>query len=216
MKALVISTHPDDETLGCGGTLLKHNDNRGTCYWLIITEPISEKKKESRKKEIENVEKCLNFQQTYELNYPTTKLDEVPRAELIKNISNIINKVEPEIIFLPNRSDVHSDHSIVFQAAYSCTKSFRYPFIKKVLMYETLSETEFAPALPENSFTPNYFVDISEYMEQKIEIMKIYESEVMPDNLPRSISAIRSLAGYRGSRIGVTYAEAFIMLFEKQ
>ena len=82
-------------------------------------------------------------------------------------------------------------------------------------MYETLSETEFAPALTENVFIPNVFVDISEFIEQKIEIMKIYESEVMIDNLPRSISAIKHLAGFRGSRIGVDFAEAFMLLFER-
>ena len=82
-------------------------------------------------------------------------------------------------------------------------------------MYETLSETEFAPALVENAFVPNVFVDISAYMEQKLAIMSVFASEVMPDNLPRSYSAMKALAGYRGSRIGVKYAEAFMLLFEK-
>lgn len=82
-------------------------------------------------------------------------------------------------------------------------------------MYETLSETEFAPALRENAFVPNVFVDISDYMEQKLAIMSTFASEVMTDNLPRSYSAIRALATYRGSRIGVKFAESFMLLFEK-
>lgn len=82
-------------------------------------------------------------------------------------------------------------------------------------MYETLSETEFAPALCENMFNPNVFIDISEYLEEKIEIMNIYKSELMVDNNARSISSIIGLAAYRGSRIGVRYAESFVLLFEQ-
>ena len=115
-----------------------------------------------------------------------------------------------------NRSDVHSDHRIAFQAIYSCTKSFRKPFIERILMYETLSETEFVPALSENVFIPNVFVDISNYMDKKLEIMQIYKSEIMEGNLPRSLNAIKMLAAFRGSRIGTDYAEAFMLLFEKK
>jgi len=82
-------------------------------------------------------------------------------------------------------------------------------------MYETLSETEFAPALVENAFIPNTFVDITDYIDTKIEIMKIYETEIMPDPLPRSAHAIKGLAAFRGSRIGVKYAEAFMCIFQR-
>ena len=82
-------------------------------------------------------------------------------------------------------------------------------------MYEVISETEFAPALNENAFIPNVFVDISEFMEKKLEIMGIFKSELMPANFPRSINAIKSLSAYRGSRISVDFAEVFMLLFEK-
>lgn len=82
-------------------------------------------------------------------------------------------------------------------------------------MYETLSETEFSPPLAENSFIPNTFVDITDFIEKKIEIMKLYETEIMPDPLPRSAHAIKGLAAFRGSRIGVRYAEAFMSIFQK-
>ena len=82
-------------------------------------------------------------------------------------------------------------------------------------MYETLSETEFTPALPEKLFAPNIFVDISEYIEQKIEVIQIYKSEVMVAPLPRSLESIRALSLYRGSRIGVKAAEAFQLIFER-
>ena len=93
-------------------------------------------------------------------------------------------------------------------------KNFRFPFIKKILMYETLSETEFIPPLSTSIFCPNTFVDISHFIEEKCEIFSIFTSEIMQDNLPRSTSSIKALAQYRGSRIGVEFAEAFMLLQE--
>jgi len=219
MKILVISPHPDDETLGCGGTILKHKDIGDKIYWLIITNIVVKNGwdkdiVEKRQKEIKTVAEMYGFEKTFKLDYPTAKLDIIPIQEIIESISKVIFEIKPEIIYLPNRSDVHTDHQITFKAAYSCTKNFRYPFIKKILMYETLSETEFAPALPENTFIPNVFVDITDYFEKKIEIMKIYNSEIMIAPLPRSLDTIEALAKYRGSRIGKKYAEAFNLLEE--
>ncbi len=219
MKILAISPHPDDETLGCGGTILKDKDMGDKIYWLIITN-IDMKNGwdkdiiEKRQKEIETVAEMYGFEKTFKLDYPAAKLDAIPIQEIIESISKVIFEIKPEIIYLPNRSDVHTDHQITFKATYSCTKNFRYPFIKKILMYETLSETEFAPALPENTLIPNVFVDITNYFEKKIEIFKIYKSELMKEPLPRSLEVVEALAKYRGSRIGEKYAEAFVLLKE--
>ncbi len=219
IKILVISPHPDDETLGCGGTILKHKDIGDKIYWLTITN-IDVKNGwnkdivKKRQKEIENVAEMYGFEKTFKLDYPTAKLDIIPIQEIIKSISKVILEVKAEIIYLPNLSDVHTDHQITFKAAYSCTKNFRYPFIKKILMHETLSETEFTPALPTNIFVPNVFVDITKYFDKKLEIFKIYKSEAMEEPSPRSLEVIESIAKYRGSRIGKKHAESFQLIFE--
>ncbi len=96
-------------------------------------------------------------------------------------------------------NDVHSDHRVAFEAVYSCTKSFRNSFIEAIYMMETLSETELAPAMQSTSFIPNVYVDITDYFNQKIEIMKLYETELMKEPYPRSLSSIEALAGVRGS-----------------
>lgn len=216
-KVLIIAPHPDDETLGCGGTILKHKANGDEIYWLIITN-ISEDQGwakgqvEKRQKDIGKVEKEYEFNETFKLDFPTTKLDELPMGSIISKISEVFNKIKPNIIYVNNRSDIHTDHQISFQGIISCTKNFRYPFIKKILMYETLSETEFAPALFEYTFTPNVFADISDYFHKKIEIMNIYGPEVMEAPYPRSLDIIESLAKLRGSRIGKKYAESFILI----
>ena len=108
-----------------------------------------------------------------------------------------------------NRSDAHSDHRYTFDSVMSCTKSFRYPFIKKILMYECLSETEFAPQLHEKIFIPNYFVDISKFLPRKLEIMKVYQSEIGEHPFPRSLRNIEALAVFRGASVGVEYTESF-------
>jgi LmbE family N-acetylglucosaminyl deacetylase len=215
--------HPDDETLGCGGTILKHKTEGDQVSWLIITAPtkdhpygFSHEMIDKRELEIQEVASLYGFDKTTQLGFPTQMLDEINLRDLVMSIDKAINNVQPEIIYFINRSDIHSDHRIAFQAIYACTKNFRKPFIEELLMYETLSETEFAPALGEAVFMPNVFVDITDFMQRKLEIMSIYATEVMPDNLPRSLSAINALATYRGSRIGVKFAEAFMMIFKKR
>ena len=215
MKRIVfISVHPDDESLGCGGTLLRHKADGDEIYWIIVTN-ISSKtghEKETvaiREFEIEAVSNMYGFKKTYKLKYPTMSLSSSTLLSLVPEISKIFLEIEPEIIYTVNRSDAHSDHRIVFNAVAACTKSFRYPFIKRVLMYECISETEFAPPLPEYVFSPNYFVDITKYLERKIEIMKVFTSEIGEHPFPRSEKNIEALATFRGASVGVIYAEAF-------
>ena len=154
------------------------------------------------------------FSTVNNLYLPTTQLDEISLRDMINAISKVLLKVKPQIIYLPNRSDVHSDHRIVFHAAWSCCKTFRFPFIRRILMYEIPSETDFAPPLLETAFFPNIFSDISQYLEKKIEIMQVYKGEMKEHPFPRSEQNIRSLATVRGATANVEYAEAFMLLRE--
>ena len=220
-NVLFISVHPDDETLGCGGTILKHKANGDTINWLNITDMDNNHPFDFSPEIVEKVQKIIGkvvnsyeFNNFINLKFYERIIDTISLSELISKISEVIYNIKPDILYIPNRSDVQSDHRISFQAIYPCTKNYRYPFIKSILMYETLSETEFAPALAENAFIPNTFVDITDYIDKKIEIMKLYDTEIMPDPLPRSVHAIKGLAAFRGSRIGVMYAESFQSLLE--
>lgn len=219
MKVLVISVHPDDETLGCGGTLLKHGDQNDEISWLILTEAseelgYSQEWISKRANQIRDISQEYQFRKVYNLGFPTTKLHTLDFHELITQISSVIQEVEPEIIYTVNRSDIHTDHQVAAKAITSCTKSFRNPFIKRILMYECISETEMAPPLPENMFFTHVYSDISEFLERKLEIMKIYESEVQETPLPRSIDNVRALAQFRGAAVSVKYAEAFMLIRE--
>ena len=214
-KILIVSVHPDDETLGCGGTLLKHKANGDEIHWLICTAlDKNHSYYDIRQNEIKKVSSLYNFKTTTNLKLQTMQVDEYSMSSLISKISKVVNDIQPSTIYLPFKGDIHSDHRRIFEASFACTKSFRYPFIKSIYMMETLSETEFAPSISENSFVPNVFVDISEFLEKKIEIMKVFESEIGKQPFPRNEKNIRALATFRGATCNCDYAESFMLLKE--
>ncbi len=216
-----VAPHPDDETLGCGGTALKHIANGDNVYWLIVTHVhagmgSSEARIKERDDEISQVEKAYGFKKTYNLKLPAIALDTLPVSDIVGKMSAVFKEIEPHTVYLPHPGDVHSDHRVVFDAGASCTKWFRYPSVKRVLTYETISETEQGISPDENGFRPNLFVDISPFLSKKIEIMKSYKSEMADFPFPRSEKGLRSLAEFRGATCGVDAAEAFMVLREIQ
>ncbi|OUW23185.1 MAG: GlcNAc-PI de-N-acetylase [Rickettsiales bacterium TMED174] len=216
-KVLFVSPHPDDETLGCGGTIFYHKKKGDDIFLLIITNLSiefgwSEKLIERRKKEIDKIKKFYGFKNVFHLNFQTKYLDTVPINEIIENISNIVKKTKSKILYIPSRDDVHTDHQIVSKACMSSIKWFRNPSVKKVMAYEVISETNFN--FDQNNFKPNVFIDITPYITKKIAAMKIYKSEIKKHPFPRSEDAIKSLAILRGSQSGKKFAEAFQLYME--
>jgi LmbE family N-acetylglucosaminyl deacetylase len=208
-NVLVISVHPDDETLGCGGALLKHKAQGDELYCIHVTDG-----NERQVAIIPNIKSLFGFSESIRLGLQEIILADIPLTEIIEKLSEAITNIKPNYIYIPNRSDAHSDHRRVFEALIACTKQFRYPFIEKILMYEVISETDFAPALPENVFIPNIFVDISEFIEKKNQAIKLFESELLQAPYTRSLNAIDALSRYRGSQINAKYAEAFMLIKE--
>lgn len=215
MKVLVVSPHPDDETLGAGGTICRFLDEGHQVYWLNVTAinvgmNFPEDMIECRKQQLEKVQAFYGFTKVYHLGFPTTKLESIDSSEAIDKISKIIKQVEPEILILPDYNDAHSDHKVVFEWCHACTKTFRYPFVRQVMTMEILSETDFGK--PYSPFIPNYFVDISNYMDKKIEAMKIYDTELGEFPFPRSIKNMEALSTLRGAMCGGQYAEGFRLI----
>lgn len=223
-RVLVVAVHADDETLGCGGTLLKHKAQGDEIYWLLLTGPtenhpcdFSQKHIDERMSRVKRIANEYEFNGLEYLGLPTQLLHTLDLRDVIQKISDVFRRVQPNIVYTMFANDVHSDHRVAFDAVYSCTKSFRYPFIEKIYMMETLSETEFALSVPAKTFIPNVFVDISDFMEKKLSIMRdFYPKEVMAEPYPRSLSSVEALARLRGSRAGVMYAEAFMLLYERR
>jgi len=219
-KVIVIAPHPDDELIGCGGTLLRYASENKRIGWIIVTS-MQEKygwsleKIKERDNEIKQVGKGLKIQQKniFQLNFPTVRLDTIPMEKIVKKLSHIIKDFEPNEIFIPNQSDIHSDHKIIFNAACSSVKWFRNPSINRILCYETISETDFS--FENIGFKPNVYIDISETINKKIELLNIYKSEVGEFPFPRSNDSVIALSKIRGSQSGFNAAESFQLLYEK-
>lgn len=206
-KICVIAVHPDDETLGCGGTILKHLRNRDEVHCIFVTGG-----NKSQEVMIEQVSSIYGFSSVHCLGFQELTLQDISLNQLIPSFASLFSKIEPQILYIPNRSDIHSDHKAVFHAVSACTKLFRYPFIEQILMCEVISETDFALGLPEAVFIPNYYVDISDTFQEKLNIMSLYQSEMLPYPMTRNQNAMTSLNRYRGSLINCEYAEAFMSI----
>lgn len=213
---LVLAPHPDDETLGAGGTLLRLRKLGRPIHWLIGTQMRAEDgwpsdKMERRVAEIEAVAKAYGFADVHQLAFPAARLDTVAAGDLVAAVGEVVKSVEPSVLLLPHRGDAHSDHMALHDAGAACAKWFRYPSVKLALVYETLSETDVAIRQAEK-FEPNVFVDIGEVLEEKLRITKLFGDEIQEFPFPRSLRALRNLAELRGAASGVRAAESFMLL----
>jgi LmbE family N-acetylglucosaminyl deacetylase len=217
-RTIVVAPHPDDEVLGAGGTLLRRKSEGAKIAWLIMTEISIEsgwsaEKVAQRKHEQEKISDVFGFESVFELRFPTTRLDQIPRSDLVKAVSGVFDSFLPSEVFIPHPSDIHSDHRVTFETVSSCTKWFRAPSVKRVLAYETLSETEFGLERSKK-FNPNVFINIEEFLDEKLRAMNIYASEIRNFPFPRSDEAVMALASLRGANSGFKAAEAFELLRE--
>lgn len=216
---VAVAPHPDDETLGCGGTLLRHKAQGDEIHWLIMTTisqeaGFSKEQIDSRSNEIKHVAEAYGFSSFHQAGFIAAELDTAPRKRLIAEVSDYLNKTEPDTIYLPHHNDAHSDHEIVFDTVSVCAKPFRYPYVRRMRVYETLSESGFGIRSGDSGFKPNLWVDISEHLERKIEIMRMYKGEMREHPFPRSEQSLRALSCLRGARAGQQASEAFMTLLE--
>ncbi|MDE5699483.1 MAG: PIG-L family deacetylase [Lachnospiraceae bacterium] len=212
MNIAVVSPHPDDETLGAGGTILRKKSEGNKVFWLNMTN-VSQSEKwdrefiRRREQQIEKITEFYQFDSFVDLKYEPSTLEDIRKSDLIEKISVCFEKLKPEWIVLPDPNDSHKDHRITYESCMACTKIFRFPYVKRVVTMEILSETEFGN--PDSMFVPNYFVDISDFLEKKVTAMQIYDTELGSPPFPRSTDAIQALATFRGGMAGCRYAEAY-------
>ncbi len=215
-RVLVVSAHPDDETLGCGGTLLKQKAAGDDIYWLIVTSPwvpmFKKEFLEIRKNQINKVKEAYAFSDVFELGFPTARLAQADESELISKIRKIGNEIFPDIVYVVNRHDVHSDHRVTFDATWAAFKSFAQKKPADIICFETVSSTNMAAPYVGNQFIPNMYSGINEFIDEKIRIFGLYETEKQIAPGPRSDESIRALAMNRGTVIGAEYAEAFMLM----
>ena len=212
MKILIFAPHNDDEVLGVGGTMARFAKEGHEVYVCEVTSDKNPQVVAMLKNEAKRAHKTLGVKDTYFLELPVIELKGVPVAEINKKVLDITRNICPDIIFIPHKGDMHRDHYEVSMAVMVAVRPVNLPNLKAVYAYETLSETEWNIPTAENLFVPNVWVDITGYIDKKIEAMKCYESQIKDFPNPRSEKAIRALAEYRGSTICKNSAEAFMLI----
>jgi LmbE family N-acetylglucosaminyl deacetylase len=211
MNILIIAPHPDDEVLGCGGTIAKHanrGDTISVCYVTRAYSPDwSDDYLRIKEEEIKKSNKILGISKRFDLNYPTVMLDTIPQKDINTSISELILDVLPACVYIPHRGDLNLDHRIVHDAALVALRPI-FHRCNRILAYETLSETEWGTGI--SVFEPRYYVDITHTIEKKIKAMEVFKTELKEKPHPRSQDGIIHLAQKRGSDILVEAAEAFV------
>ena len=215
-RVLVISPHPDDETIALGGSIAKLISQGHEVYILTVAghlPPLYKRKDyDTTVKEAYKAYDILGVSQSKFLEIPATMIDVEPIHKLNNKISSVINEFKPKIVFCPF-PDRHIDHRLIFESTLVGTRPVKDgKNIELVAAYETLSETHWNAPYIEPNFVPNLVIDISMHINKKIEALKCYKSQITLDEGPRSIKSIKSLATFRGTQSGFDYGEAFYII----
>tara|TARA_B100000795_G_C22799213_1_gene440928 strand:- start:1123 stop:1806 length:684 start_codon:yes stop_codon:yes gene_type:complete len=216
-SVLVVAAHPDDEAIGCFGTLLKHHKFGDKINIIFLTDGVSsrgtsEKLKAERKKNCLKVLRIIGLKNknVFFLDYPDNMMDTVPLLDVVKDIEKIKQKIKPNILYTHFSNDLNIDHRVAYQAAVTASRPTTNETVKKIFCFEVLSSTEWSDK-NKQIFSPNYFVDISKFIHKKLKALKIYDKEIKKSPNARSLENIKNLASIRGSAIGTYHAEAFFI-----
>lgn len=217
-RVLVISAHPDDETLGAGGTIRKHLEQGDEVTVFIATDGVTARHDNTslQAQAAKNACDILEVQNLIMGGLPDQRLDAMPLLEVIDPIYKIVKDIRPEIVYTHHGGDVNQDHRVLFNASLVAVRPVGNNPVKEVYSYEVGSSTEWAPSLNHWAFAPNMYSDISKHLDKKCEALmsysKTYQSEIPPYPHPRSAEAVRIYAQKRGIEVGMEAAEAFMLI----
>jgi LmbE family N-acetylglucosaminyl deacetylase len=224
MNSLIIAAHPDDEVLGCGGTIARFTNEMKDVFVAILGEGITSRYNKREHADVSTLEtlrnsskrvsEFLGVKELFLYDLPDNRFDTIPLLDIVKIIEALIDKVKPSTIFTHHGGDLNIDHSIIHRATLTATRPVAGQSIKQVYAYEVPSSTEWAFDQFSQVFRPNVFIDIGTTLEKKIKAMELYESEVHPFPHPRSPEALRALAMRWGAAAGLEAAEAFDLIRE--
>jgi len=224
MNVLVIAAHPDDEVLGCGGTIARLAQEGHDVRIAILGEGITSRYRQREPSDPSLVKalhsrsrkaaQLLGAREPLMYNLPDNRFDTVPLLDIVKMIETVLEKTSPQIIYTQHGGDLNVDHRIVYQATLTATRPVAGSSVNTVYAYEVPSSTEWAFQKFRPVFEPNVFVDISRTLDMKLEAMQLYESEAREFPHPRSVDGLRAISRRWGSVAGLQAAEAFELVRE--
>lgn len=222
-QVLVVSAHPDDEVLGCGGTIARHAEAGDAVQVLIVAEGATSR--QGQRDRSQAAEQLSSLAQAAEtagailgatgvelLNLPDNRLDSLDRLDLIKCIEERTAWHQPQVVYVHHAGDVNIDHRRLHEAVITACRPTPGQSVRQLLSYEVASSTEWQPPGSAPAFQPNWFVDITAQWTRKRQALEAYAAEMRPWPHARSITALEHLARWRGAQVGVQAAEAFCLL----
>jgi LmbE family N-acetylglucosaminyl deacetylase len=222
-SVLVVAAHPDDEVLGCGGTIARHADAGDQVQVLIVAEGATSR--EQQRDRIQATDALSALAQAAQqagailgakgvelLALPDNRLDSLDRLDLIKKIEESIARHQPQVVYVHHAGDVNVDHRRLHEAVVTACRPMPGQPVRRLLSFEVVSSTEWQPPGSAPAFQPNWFVEISDQWQRKRQALVAYTSEMRPWPHARSLEALEHLARWRGAQVGVEAAEAFCLL----
>lgn len=226
MNVLILAAHPDDEVLGCGGTIARLADAGHAVHIAVLGEGITSRyatREAARQTELTALQACsraaagvLGATDLFLHDLPDNRFDTVPLLEVVKHIESLIERLQPEVVYTQHGGDLNIDHAVTFRATLTATRTLAGCPVRRLYAYAVPSSTEVAFGQFAPVFQPNVFVDIGATLDRKIEAMACYESERRVYPHPRSPEALRAIAQTWGSTSGLAAAEAFQLIREIQ
>lgn len=217
-SVLVIAAHPDDEVLGCGGTIACHRKKGDRVAVLVMADGVSSRARsvgstamalEERRRAAQRANRILDVDELTLLSYPDNRMDTVPLLDIVQNIEQTLTQCKPTVIYTHHAGDVNIDHRLVHDAVIAASRPYPGQTLRQLLFFETPSSTEWRPPGSLPIFAPNWYADISDTLALKQEALKAYADELRDFPHPRSPAAIEHLARWRGASVGLAAAEAF-------
>jgi N-acetylglucosamine malate deacetylase 1 len=214
-SVLVVAAHPDDEVLGCGGTIARHCAAGDRVAVLILADGVTSRGNiapadlKERQSAARNANAILGVQDVTLLAYPDNRMDEVVLLDVVKDVEQLIARCQPDTIYTHHAGDVNIDHRRVHDAVIAACRPQPGHSVRRLLFCETPSSTEWRPPASQPVFAPNWYVDISLTLQIKLQALATYQAELREFPHPRSLQGVKHLAGWRGACVGVVAAEAF-------
>lgn len=214
---LVVAAHPDDEVLGCGGTIARHVSNGDKVFIVFMADGVTSRSVSSQtcdERHTAAIEagKVLGAETPISLGFPDNKMDSLALLDIVQALEPIINKTKPSIIYTHHYGDLNIDHVITQRVVMTACRPLPDQSVKSIYGFEVLSSTEWASPDQNTPFVPVHYVSIDGLLEKKLNAISCYAKEMKPAPHARSVEAVKSLAFLRGSQVGIKYAEAFTVL----
>ena len=222
MRILVVAAHPDDEVLGCGGTMARHAADGDEVHVLFLADGVTARRdladpdaeRERRAEAACRAAAILGAQPPRLLDFADNRLDEGPLLDVVQAVEAVAAEIGPEMVYTHHGGDLNADHRIAHQAVMTACRPLPGRKERTILAFETVSSTEWASRWFGEAFRPNRYVDVTGYLDKKLAALACYDAEIRPFPHPRSPENLRALARVRGAESGLENAEAFVSLRE--